>query len=148
MAGPYTGTGYYNPSGGHCNSHRPPPLENAAGAGFGEDIATRVNQALGNYETFILGKTGNTEPLTEGALFILGNYIINYIPKEMPRYEKVLDRLSHKTQVNVDWVKKLLYVGLGEGRSEEPKEESFQVGIGAMVKVPDAMVKAPLQLQH
>ncbi len=117
------------------NNHSSPPSYNRAGdVDSVKGIAARVNQALEGYEKFLKGKTKNTPPTTEGALLVLGNYVIDYVPEEMPRYEKVLDGLSRKkTGVDVKLVKKLLYEKL-EGRViEEPEKKLFPLGVGALL---------------
>lgn len=119
---------------GGYDDHSPPPSYNGAGdVDSVKDIAARVNKSLEGYEQFLKGKTENPGPITEYALFVLGNYIIDYVPQEMPRYEKVLDGLKNKTKVRVDRVKKVLYERLEERMSKEPEEKLFPLGVGALL---------------
>lgn len=121
---------------GHYDNHAPPPHYNPGGGGgfrkSREDIAERVNRSLVNYERFLQGEQKDPGPLTEFNLLVLGTYIKGYAPKQMIRYENVLDGLRSRVEVN--WIKDLLY-----GRHK-------QIGIGATVG--DPRVRVPPQLQN
>lgn len=127
MSGPYTGRGWYSGGTGHYNSHSPPPHENPAAytnslveiVKSSKGIAAKAIRILKGYEGFLQGRGENTGAITEFALLVVGNCLMEYAPQQMLRYEEVLNGLGNKTKINVDWVKKLLYGTLIESNRQQ-----------------------------
>lgn len=142
--------GYYSGGTGHYNTYKLPQDRGRGGDGGvinptqdistrvsvnpTQDITTRVSKKLRKYER-LLEKNENRRYPTEFDLLNLGNHIIDYVPEKMSRFENVLDELSNKTEIRVDWVRRLLYEKLElEGRiTKKSEEELFPLGVGALL---------------